>query len=148
MATLNEDDKLRLSKLLRTCRVGLDLSQQQVADYLHIDRSTYAKYENGRMPDLKCLLDLAELYRVDVSAFASCFRARRKKPDIKPKLAAEVSTIQDDAEYLPMTDDEKRLLTYYRNSIRKKIINETAKLVMLEDAVGPWIAKESDSPDD
>lgn len=144
MATLEYSDKLRLSKLLRTCRVGLELSQQQVADYLHIDRSTYAKYENGRMPDLKCLLDLAELYRVDVSTFASCFKARRKKPDIKPKLAAEVSTIQDDSEYLPMTDDEKRLLTYYRNSIRKKIINETAKLVMLEDAVGPWIANESD----
>lgn len=148
MATSEERDKLRLGKLLRTCREGLDLSQQQVADYLHIDRSTYTKYESGRIPDLKCLLDLADLYRIDVSLFASCFKTKRKKPDVKAKLASEVGTVQNDKEYLPMTDDEKRLLTYYRNSIRKKVISETAKLVMLEDAVGPWIAKDSDSSDE
>lgn len=40
--------KKRLGKLLRNCREGLELSQQQVADYLHIDRTTYTKYEGGR----------------------------------------------------------------------------------------------------
>ena len=52
--------------------------------------------------------------------------------------AANGTALKDDEDYLPLTDDEKRLLTYYRNCIRKRTINEYAKVVMIEDASGLW----------
>jgi len=44
------------------------LTQQQVADYLHMDRSTYAYYEIGQTkPTVEFLLALARLYGVSLS---------------------------------------------------------------------------------
>ena len=131
--------KKRLGKLLRNCREGLELSQQQVADYLHIDRTTYTKYEGGRLPDMKSLIELAELYRVELTVFASCFTVSQEPKPVSAAFSSpNGTTLKDDEDYLPLPDDEKRLLTYYRNCIRKRTINEYAKVVMIEDASGLW----------
>lgn len=140
MPDVDERERLRLSKLLRACREGLDLSQKQVADYLRVERSTYSKYEGGRIPDLATLLELSALYRMDLSVFAACFKRKKRVPELKKLGSRECKIIQADEAYLPMTEDEKRLLTYYRNSIRKNVINDAAKAVMIEDADGPWFA--------
>lgn len=130
--------KKRLGKLLKNCREGLELSQQQVADYLHIDRTTYTKYEGGRLPDIKVLIELAELYRVELTEFASCFTLSQRPKPVSAAFSSPNAALMEDEEYLPLTDDEKRLLTYYRNSIRKRTISEAAKVVMIEDASGLW----------
>lgn len=43
-----------------------NLTQQQVADYLNLDRSSYCNYENGKFePTLSTLKKLCQLYNID-----------------------------------------------------------------------------------
>lgn len=56
-----------LSNRLRMLRMAMQLTQQQVAETLKMDRSSYSYYEAGRStPDAQCLIELAKLYRVSV----------------------------------------------------------------------------------
>jgi len=54
-----------LGKALQQLRKRSELTQKQVADVLHIDRSTYAYYEGGTTePDLKSINKLAKIFNV------------------------------------------------------------------------------------
>jgi len=54
--------------LLRKLRRENGLTQQQVADYLHLDRSTYAYYESGRTKvNIDILIRLAKLFQVSLA---------------------------------------------------------------------------------
>ncbi|MBR3972165.1 MAG: helix-turn-helix domain-containing protein [Ruminococcus sp.] len=54
-----------LGRALRLLRKHSELTQKQVADVLHIDRSTYAYYESGTTePDLKSIKKLAKIFNV------------------------------------------------------------------------------------
>lgn len=49
---------------LRDLREDNDLTQSQVAEYLHIKQNTYSQYENGiRQIPIECLVALAKLYK-------------------------------------------------------------------------------------
>ena len=48
---------------IKDLREDHNLTQQQVADYLHIKQNTYSQYENGqRQIPLPCLVALAKFY--------------------------------------------------------------------------------------
>lgn len=48
---------------IRDLREDSDLTQAEVAAYLHIKQNTYSQYENGqRQLPLECLIALAKLY--------------------------------------------------------------------------------------
>ena len=48
---------------LRDMREDNDLTQKEVADYLHIKQNTYSQYENGqRQIPIECLIALAKFY--------------------------------------------------------------------------------------
>ena len=52
---------------LKILRIKNEMTQRQVAFYLHIDRTTYAGYESGkRFPDAHILCKLADLFNVTV----------------------------------------------------------------------------------
>lgn len=52
---------------IRSLRIKNEMTQKQVASYLHIDRTTYAGYESGkRFPDAHTLCMLADLFNVSV----------------------------------------------------------------------------------
>ena len=54
--------------LIREAREEKNLSQQQLAEQLHITRTTVSKWENGRgMPDVSLLERLAEVLELSVS---------------------------------------------------------------------------------
>jgi len=54
--------------LLRKLRKENGLTQQQVADYLHLDRSTYAYYESGRTKiNIDILIRLANFFQVNLA---------------------------------------------------------------------------------
>lgn len=56
-----------LGARLKELRKQAHLTQQAVADRLRVDRTTYTKYENGRVcPDQQGLVALAELFGVSV----------------------------------------------------------------------------------
>ena len=49
---------------IRDLREDHDLTQKEVAEYLHIKQNTYSQYENGqRQLPLDCLVALAKLYQ-------------------------------------------------------------------------------------
>ncbi|MBQ8860510.1 MAG: helix-turn-helix transcriptional regulator [Ruminococcus sp.] len=65
---MNENKATLVGIKLRHCRNNCKLSQQQVADTLGINRSTYSYYELGRsQPDLGTIVKLAQIFRVDAS---------------------------------------------------------------------------------
>lgn len=52
---------------IRDIREDNDLTQKQVADYLHCDQSLYSKYERGqREIPLSLIIKLAELYETSI----------------------------------------------------------------------------------
>lgn len=52
---------------IRDLREDHDLTQQQVAELLHCDRSLYSKYERGERPlPLEIAVQLADFYKVSV----------------------------------------------------------------------------------
>ena len=56
--------------LLKKLRGQNGLTQQQVADCLHMDRSTYAYYESGHTkPSVDTLVKLARLFQVSLYEF-------------------------------------------------------------------------------
>lgn len=56
------------AKNLLNCRKRCDLTQQQVADLLNINRTTYTKYETGvSEPSFEILRQLAILYDVEIT---------------------------------------------------------------------------------
>ena len=59
--------ELKLADNMRELRITSEYSQQFVSNHIHIARQTYSLYETGRrIPDLKTVCDLAELYHVPV----------------------------------------------------------------------------------
>lgn len=52
---------------IRDLREDNDLTQEQIAAYLHIKQNTYSQYETGkRQIPLNCLIALAKLYKTSV----------------------------------------------------------------------------------
>ena len=48
---------------IRELREDNDLTQKEIAEYLHIKQNTYSQYENGqRQLPIDCLIALAEQY--------------------------------------------------------------------------------------
>jgi len=61
------DYREELSKKLREIRTSQGLSQRQVAEALHMNRSTYTYYETGKViPDVITLKKIAEFFSVPV----------------------------------------------------------------------------------
>lgn len=113
-----------LGAVFKTLRTNCTLTQQQIADVLHIDRSTYAYYERGTTePDLKALKKIASVFNVDPALLL---------PDEDGKISVRVSdvteadgekgTVKREDEVLDARDDkiytlskeEKSFLSYFR----------------------------------
>ncbi|MBQ2943877.1 MAG: helix-turn-helix domain-containing protein [Ruminococcus sp.] len=113
-----------LGAVFKTLRNNCTLTQQQVADVLHIDRSTYAYYERGTTePDLKALKKLASVFNVDATLLL---------PDEDGKIAVRVSDVTEvegekklqksgdelldtrDDKIYTLSKEEKTFLSYYR----------------------------------
>lgn len=77
-----------IGKKLRLCRENCGLSQNQVANVLGIDRTTYTYYESGRSePNLTTLVKLANIFCVDVATLlpqeddSTVLRDRKSAPN-------------------------------------------------------------------
>ena len=65
-------DKLKLAERLRLLRERADLTQQEVADKLMKERSTYSYYEIGRTePTFFTLLELSDIFGVSFETLIS-----------------------------------------------------------------------------
>ena len=71
---------------LKDIREDRDITQKEIADYLHIKQNTYSQYESGkRQLPIEALIALADYYHVStdyllgVSDIPNPYRDNRKK---------------------------------------------------------------------
>ena len=56
-----------LGEKLKTQRVSLGLTQQEVADYLHVSRQTVSNWEVGRnFPDIPMIISISDYYQISL----------------------------------------------------------------------------------
>jgi len=120
----------KLGEVMRKYRVEHNYTQKKVADYLGIDRTTYTKYETVRKPEIDVIMKLAALYDLSVDEFLGDF-FETVEENITPFKKASES--DKDGENNVLSDDEKQLITLYRESLRKKEILEKAKEIWTDD---------------
>ena len=102
-----------LNQRLKHFRTSSGLTQQQVADVLGLDRSTYAYYESGKTtPDIKSVNKLLKIFNIS-------YYELMEEPD--PAVVtvsdpdAEVEEEEEDALHIyDLSKIEKRLVIYFR----------------------------------
>ncbi len=122
------DDKA-VGDILKIYRKSNHMTQQTVADYIGAARSTYAKYETMRKPDLDVIVKLSALYNISLDEFLSPFFPE----ETSPVSVASSAGSTDDETTVTVTDAEKMLLEYYRGSIRKSEIIKAAENIFNAD---------------
>lgn len=96
------------SALLRRYRESCALSQQQVADALHINRSTYTKYETGKSePGLGMLVRIAAIFHVSPDKLLP-------KPDTGELQDVAPERLNADSPIFQLAKDERGLIARYR----------------------------------
>lgn len=129
-----------ISKILRKLRENSGLTQQQVAETLNIDRSTYAYYETGKTtPDINTIIKLAKIFNV---SYTEIFEDEDKSFYSK---VSDISTEDDNIllkygrknnqQIYDLSKEEQKIIIAYRllpkekqNKILEEIYNQAKKL--------------------
>ena len=106
---------LAFNEFLRRVRDVVGLTQQNVADALDLDRSTYSYYETGKTePNIRGLKILAKLYNLTIDDLVYCrYRpisqtVNAKEPDERP--------LTDLGQLRNLSRDEQLLVLTYRKT--------------------------------
>ena len=122
---------------LRRLRNDAGLSQEKLCAELQrrgcdIGRTTYAKYEAKRKPELDVIIQLAALYGVSVEIFLGDYPEKAINPrNLKTYAKASTPEVKDGN---GLSRDELNLLSLFRNSIRKADILTYARKIAMEDS--------------
>lgn len=125
----NKEDRAVCS-ILREYRIKSGYTQKKIAEYLNIDRTTYAKYENGRTPEIDVLLYLANLYETNITEMLGDYFPEDR--GIKRSSVAN-SPREESGRLVRLTDEELRLIEYYRNAEAKSSILDFARKLQSEN---------------
>ncbi len=119
-----------LCEILKNRRVESGYTQQQLADYLGVDRTTYTKYETTREPGTDNLIRLASFYGTTVEGLIGEYPYSIDREYGKTELCA-ASPAEKNNE---LSKDELLLISLFRKSIRKTEIIGFVKRVATEDS--------------
>lgn len=113
---------------LKAARNACGLTQQQVADIVGIDRSTYSYYELGTLtPPDDILVMLAYLFKTE-TAWLGCSPAERmlwSSPDNPMQLQQKINATR----MSDLSTDEKAIVGLYRIALGKKNRDELFRLL-------------------
>jgi len=100
-------DQQKIGEFLKTLRKETGLTQEELADKMNVSRRTVSRWETGsNLPDLALLVELADLYDVDMREI---FNGERKNEKVDKELK---ETMLMAADY---TDDHmKKVLKRYQ----------------------------------
>lgn len=116
-----------ISETLRLLRTINGYTQQDIADKLNVDRSTYSYYELGKIkPGVEALLKISDIYGMSVDEILNF--------DVEGGFKIVTSK---DAEYdggLKLTFDEKKIIKYYRKLNEDEKDDMLAKIISLARA--------------
>lgn len=105
-----------INERLRAVRKANGLTQQNIADYLGLDRTTYTYYEMGDIcPSVETFVKLSELYKVSVS-YLVCETDNPEKnvSDVLPEVAENIDFAST------ISKKEKELIVFFRALDEKK----------------------------
>ncbi len=109
--------KLCLQKMLRNVRLSCGFSQRQVAEVLHMSRSTYTYYECGKTsPDVGTLRALATLYDVPAEIFMFPEKYADMEGLEKVKGKDREKPLPDPQRMSDLTGEEEEIVGAYRLS--------------------------------
>lgn len=101
-----------LAKQMRTLRTINHFTQQQVADILNIDRTTYTSYEISKnTPDIMLLDAFAKIFSVSIDFILNI---DTKNPEVLCDEADEYETSRSESLVSQLSRTERELLTEYR----------------------------------
>lgn len=126
----NADPKV-LGEMLKKLRKEHKFSQTVIAEYLEVERSTYTKYELGRVPDATVVAKLAALYGISADSILSVFYDGEAE---HPSGIAVLSNNDAQDSLYILNKEEQMLIEYYRNCLRKDTVLDFTQNVYLEDA--------------
>ncbi len=122
-------DPKQFGEILKTLRKSKNLSQGEVADFLGIDRSTYTKYELGKIPDVSVIARLSAYYNVSTDGILSVFF----EEDNSGSHTAVLNAVDEKNSLYLLSEDESRLIEAYRLCLNKDSIVDFAQAVYLEE---------------
>lgn len=77
-------DQQKIGEFLKTLRKDNNLTQEELADKMNVSRRTVSRWETGsNLPDLSILVELADLYNVDMREI---FNGERKNETVDKDL--------------------------------------------------------------
>jgi len=116
-------------KLLKTLRKENGLTQQQVADHLHLDRSSYAYYESGRTKiNIDILIRLAQFFQISLAMLVG-EELPAQLNDAATEENVEAALVNESvSRFSQLTRDEQYLVILYRSGTLDQ------RLALLEQA--------------
>jgi len=116
-------------KLLKTLRKENGLTQQQVADYLHLDRSSYAYYESGRTKiNIDILIRLAQFFQISLAMLVGEELPMQLRDGSSGESLETVLVNDSVSRFSQLTRDEQYLVILYRSGTPDQ------RLALLEQA--------------
>ena len=103
-------DMIKIGKFLQELRKEKSMTQEQLAEQLGVARRTVSRWETGNnLPDLDILVELSDLYSVDLREIIS---GERKSERMDQELKETVLQVADYS-----SEEKSRLLRRMRNAI-------------------------------
>ena len=116
-------------KLLKTLRKENGLTQQQVADHLHLDRSSYAYYESGRTKiNIDILIRLAQFFQISLAMLVGEELPPQLDDSATEEDIAAALINESVSRFAQLTRDEQYLVILYRSGTPDQ------RLALLEQA--------------
>ncbi|HCA72080.1 MAG TPA: transcriptional regulator [Ruminococcaceae bacterium] len=120
---------LYLGTQLRTLRIKNGYTQQQISDFLGLDRSTYAYYETNRTtPPLSTLKKLARIFNVSIS---SLLENEQNQPSVFDPDALTFTDLDHNLSHIyELQPEERQLIAMLRLSdpkTKKSILKGLSK---------------------
>lgn len=76
--SLQAEKLMKIGFILKELRSLKGVTQQKIADLLHIERSTYCKWETDKITvDVNRLKELANIYGIDLEYLGRCVEAQK-----------------------------------------------------------------------
>ena len=117
--------------LLKKLRKENGLTQQQVADFLHLDRSTYAYYESGRTKiNIDILIRLSNFFQISLGTLVGEDVPAGALAD--PTVSADAALIDESVKnFSQLSREEQYLVILFRSGApeqRQKILEQALLL--------------------
>lgn len=99
-------DQIKIGEFLKTLRKKKGLTQEQMAEKLHVSGRTISRWENGsNLPDISLLVEIGEFFNVSIPEI---IKGERKSEDMNEDVKEVAETLSDYAK-----EEKERLLKVF-----------------------------------